>query len=1276
MSLDLGDLVAHVVVDTSGAQAELNKFDTNGHSAIRRAAGRMASGFGDILVKGAQITGGAVAGVLSLALVKGFQRLNSIDQAQAKLKGLGHSASDVKSIMNNALASVKGTAFGLDEAATVAASATAAGIKPGKELTKYLKLTADTATIAGTSLSDMGSILNQVATAGKANNGNLEELSNRGIPIYQLLGKQMDVSAGKVFKLAAAGKVSAKDFEAALHKGVAGAALTAGNTVQGAFKNMGAALSRFGAAFLQDLFPHLQKGFVNLTTFLDNATTAIGPFAAVVGTKLGGAFERVTGVLAKMDFTSWQGFLKSIDAGKKSDTTLGRIVAGVSAVYAIIRKGDFSGAKKAFGWAEDSKPVTFLRELRGEFVKLYGEAKDFVSGLNPGQAFSSLVTMVRGALPGIKSMINSLPSLASGVGKGLVDFWNNLTPALGKFGAAAKTIGGTLGSVLGTALGFVADHIGLIMKLLPPLILAWIAYRKAQEGLAAAQLAYNSAALAALPLTTANNALRVVALALERQATTAKIKNTIAQQLENDSEVESNTIRSKSLIQLAAMKAAQLAQAVASKAAAAGQWLVNAAMDANPIGLVVIAIAALVAGFVIAYKRSATFRKIVQDALHGVQAAAQAVAHWFTGSFVPFFTKDIPGAFRSGLNGAKRIWGGITSVVTAPFKAARSGVTAGWSDITGTFTTSKNWVAGTWRKGWSGVSGWISGAVKSGGNAAGSAWSATRGAFSAAKSWVGGAWRREWAGVQAWIHDPVQAAKTSVSNILGSRGVQAVFSTLDSWGRTIFGRRWAGMKDKLTAPIQEAKAYLSKVFGPGGGGVRQIFSDFITGVGRIFARIRGAVTAPIKDLIGLINTGLIKGGINWLLNKLGVPKSKQIPWIPMPKGFAVGTENTGGRPGEPRGVVHGQEAVIPHLARERAERERPGGLGYLIKTGKWPVGPAAETRGANEQAPKGSGVPITGALPAALAAIARRGPKPGEPGGYGALASLGGGGAVNPIGFASREVGDYGWYNRCLAFVNAAWDYTVGRFRLATARQSAMAGPRTMSGTAPAGAAGYWDTGPAGHVALSNGDGRYFSNDVIRPGMISLVAKSMIDRWGPFMGWWSPTGAKGTAGGGVTGMITGALDFLKGLSPIKWLLNKAAGMVGNLGAGGMLGAALAESVPKMIISKAGSYLGNRFGFLNGGVALKDQIASFSEDGRPELVVGPQYRHVKAGTQTFNADQTAAMMAGQGGGTVNHFTILALDPIATGREIEKVILKTDRAVGGINLSRQTTGVSLR
>ena len=65
-----------------------------------------------------------------------------------------------------------------------------------------------------------------------------------------------------------------------------------------------------------------------------------------------------------------------------------------------------------------------------------------------------------------------------------------------------------------------------------------------------------------------------------------------------------------------------LAVAAGLKVWAIAQGILNAVLAANPIGLVIIAVAALVAGLVYAYKNSETFRKIVDTAFRVVRAAA------------------------------------------------------------------------------------------------------------------------------------------------------------------------------------------------------------------------------------------------------------------------------------------------------------------------------------------------------------------------------------------------------------------------------------------------------------------------------------------------------------------------------------------------------------------------------------------------------------------------------------------------------------------------------
>ena len=82
-------------------------------------------------------------------------------------------------------------------------------------------------------------------------------------------------------------------------------------------------------------------------------------------------------------------------------------------------------------------------------------------------------------------------------------------------------------------------------------------------------------------------------------------------------------------VALKAYEAAQIIVTAATKAWTAAQWLLDAALDANPISLLVLALAAVGAALVLAYTRSATFRGIVADALDAVATAGRALERAF-----------------------------------------------------------------------------------------------------------------------------------------------------------------------------------------------------------------------------------------------------------------------------------------------------------------------------------------------------------------------------------------------------------------------------------------------------------------------------------------------------------------------------------------------------------------------------------------------------------------------------------------------------------------------
>jgi prophage DNA circulation protein len=111
----------------------------------------------------------------------------------------------------------------------------------------------------------------------------------------------------------------------------------------------------------------------------------------------------------------------------------------------------------------------------------------------------------------------------------------------------------------------------------------------------------------------------------------------------------------------------------------------NFVMALNPIVLVIIAIVLLVAIIIIAYKKSETFRKIVDAAFRAVVAAAKAVWEGVKTYFgfwkgiidkVMGWVGDIPG--RIG-----RAFRGLGNAISAPFRAGFDAVRTFWNNVVG-----------------------------------------------------------------------------------------------------------------------------------------------------------------------------------------------------------------------------------------------------------------------------------------------------------------------------------------------------------------------------------------------------------------------------------------------------------------------------------------------------------------------------------------------------------------------------------------------------------------
>lgn len=263
-----------ILADAGRAKRELDSFSSRTSSRIKGLAKNVT-----------KVGVASVAGLLGTALWKGGQRLVGIEQAEAKLKGLGHSSKSVEGLMDNAMAAVKGTAFGFADAATAAASASAAGIKSGKEMTQYLTTIGDAAAITGRDYNEMGAIFNKVNANTKLSMAEVNQIQDAGVPILTRLAKHYGVATAEMSKMVSKGEVDAKTFNKVMEKTVGGSAQKMGKTFTGSMANIQAALGRLGASALSGVFKQLPSLINGGTKALDR----LGPAAEKAGQAAGKA---------------------------------------------------------------------------------------------------------------------------------------------------------------------------------------------------------------------------------------------------------------------------------------------------------------------------------------------------------------------------------------------------------------------------------------------------------------------------------------------------------------------------------------------------------------------------------------------------------------------------------------------------------------------------------------------------------------------------------------------------------------------------------------------------------------------------------------------------------------------------------------------------------------------------------------------------------------------------------------------------------------------------
>lgn len=270
-----------------------------------------------------------------------------------------------------------------------------------------------------------------------------------------------------------------------------------------------------------------------------------------------------------------------------------------------------------------------------------------------------LVPYLEKAMKFVEALVTRFSKLDNGTKKAVVAFGL----FVGVLGPTVRMLGSTI-SAFGTLSKTTAD---VWTKLVPAATKAKDAIYGLVRGFQGYYVANNNI----------TNATSTFARTL-RESTIELAKNIAAWVKKTAVQVADTAVLVKNRVATLASAAAQKVAAAATKVWAGVQWLLNAALTANPIGLVVAAIAALVAVIVLAYKNSETFRNAVQALGATLQNAVATAVDWVTQKFntmVAFFRglpaqlqqlgEDLMQGLVDGIQAfGSRVWDAITSPVT------------------------------------------------------------------------------------------------------------------------------------------------------------------------------------------------------------------------------------------------------------------------------------------------------------------------------------------------------------------------------------------------------------------------------------------------------------------------------------------------------------------------------------------------------------------------------------------------------------------------------------
>lgn len=360
--------------------------------------------------------------VLDPLMSGGRQRAINLDNARFAFQGLGI---DVTAAMDSALAAVKGTAFGLDEAAKAAAQFGASGISAGDGMTQSLRAIAGIAAMSNSAFGDISAIMTKAAANNKVTNIDFEQFATRGLNAAAAYAKATGKTEAQVHEMATKGQIDYASFAKAMDDTFGAHAQEADKTFSGAMGNMHAALSRLGAAFYIPQLENQRKLLNAFSPIIDGIKTSIQPVMDEFTKFSSIKTDKIVAFLGALDFTKLQEPMKNFaDAFDGIMSAIQAFVAPVKEAFKNIFPIDALGT------------LTHISDMFQNFtgsLTISGSTAEKVKSIFSG--IFSIFDIVGHVVKELVFVFSDLIGAFTGVGSGTLNFSASLGDTLTRLDA-------------------------------------------------------------------------------------------------------------------------------------------------------------------------------------------------------------------------------------------------------------------------------------------------------------------------------------------------------------------------------------------------------------------------------------------------------------------------------------------------------------------------------------------------------------------------------------------------------------------------------------------------------------------------------------------------------------------------------------------------------------------------------------------------------------------------------------------------------------------------